>query len=157
MWLKILTFLFVINTGSCATTEVEITAHRGRSVEKSFVHHIQKFEKDCNVKVEVHMRFTDIKKELIYMFSSNTVAYCLMEPIGIVHIDKDWWMRNANENRREELIYHELGHCTLGRILHNNKKDKEGRDISIMSENLFSNHNQYRNNKKKYIKELCGK
>jgi hypothetical protein len=47
----------------------------------------------------------------------NFQGVCFEYPDGTkeVIIKKSWWDANNNHNYRESLIFHELGHCVLGR------------------------------------------
>lgn len=49
-----------------------------------------------------------------------------------INIDPIFW-KSADTNQREELIFHELGHCVLGRE-HNNSLFSSGCPKSIMNE-----------------------
>lgn len=71
----------------------------------------------------------------------------------LITINRRYW-QTATPDRREALIYHELGHCLLGR--HHTKKLKNGRPISLMYPNDLSNKDQiyYLQHKKQYIDEL---
>lgn len=68
-----------------------------------------------------------------------------------VTIDKTFWDK-SNEDMRYELIYHELGHCILGRE-HNNAVLVNHRPASIMNSHLF-NPNIIKQNHDYYIREL---
>lgn len=75
--------------------------------------------------------------------NSNTGGICYQN--GRIVIDRDNW-NNKGEEYKEWLIYHELGHCILGRE-HKNEKSTSGECLSFMkgqennfdcSDNLYS-------------------
>jgi hypothetical protein len=54
------------------------------------------------------MHFNDLE--------GNVVGTCLPLPFNQeIEIDRDWWERNPSKFVREQLIFHELGHCILMR------------------------------------------
>lgn len=144
-------YLFFILV-SCATIKRDTTSYRGYSVEKEFIPYVKSFEKDCNLKVKIHIRFSDTGADALFL-ASNIIGYCWPIYPKFIHIDPEWWDRNLLSGRREELIYHELGHCVLNRM-HDNKIES-GIEKSLMSTNMFTNPYQYIVFKDKYIKELC--
>lgn len=156
MWIKKIIFLLVLfYSTACGGVEVDTTSYRGGSVERAFVPYLKSFERDCGKKVDIHIRFSYIDTKNIFT-GHNIIGYCWPIYPKFVTIDLKWWANHPSKTMREELIYHELGHCILYRM-HNDKKDKYGNKASIMhSAGLMSSY-QYKNNKKKYIKELCGK
>lgn len=66
-------------------------------------------------------------------------------------IRKDTWDK-MNEDEREELLYHELGHCVLHRN-HNKEVTPEGLPTSIMNPYIIRGE-IYRENQKYYLTEL---
>ncbi len=74
-----------------------------------------------------------------------------------VIIKKEWW-DSADENYRESLLFHELGHCRLNRehdntLIPSNDGDKK---LSMMSA-VIVNSNEYSQNKEAYLTELFTK
>ena len=69
----------------------------------------------------------------------------------LVIIDKKFYTKSSMPER-EELVFHELGHCLLGRI-HCNVKDKGGISVSIMEPILMS-VNKFSKNRKEMLDEL---
>lgn len=71
-----------------------------------------------------------------------------------IFIKKDWWDVQGDEFR-ESLIFHELGHCSLGRE-HKDEKFAVGsgeHKISMMNSTILS-PSQYIPNRDAYLKEL---
>ncbi len=54
-----------------------------------------------------------------------------------VLVNLDWW-NGQSSRRRELLIFHELGHCALGREHQDNKVEKSNFSSSIMNSVLMS-------------------
>lgn len=140
---------------ACGGIEIDTTEYRGASVEKAFVPHIEAFERACGKKVDIHVRFSYITMKSIFN-GEKIIGYCWPVYPKFINIDLNWWATHTDKMIREELIFHELGHCMLYR-LHNDKLDKHGNKESIMHSSGLVGPSQYENNKKKYIKELCGK
>lgn len=69
---------------------------------------------------------------------------------GDIVIDTLFWAY-ATVATKEQLIFHELGHCVLGR--EHNAKIVNGREQSIMNPNLLLD-STYLPNRDEYIKEL---
>lgn len=69
-------------------------------------------------------------------------------------IQKNWW-DNVDQSYRESLLFHELGHCRLGRehdntLVPSNDGDKK---LSMMSA-VIVNSNEYSANRDAYLTEL---
>lgn len=70
-----------------------------------------------------------------------------------VRIDRDYWTR-ASLTEKEMLVFHELGHCVLGRA-HDDGSDNRGFCVSIMNSGIGECVNRYnRNNRELYLDEL---
>lgn len=89
--------------------------------------------------------------------TAPTVGHCQWWTNGdaIIRIDPaDWQTFNANQ--REVLMLHELGHCSILRLGHNNNRLDNGMPESIMRSYIF-NLNEARffgDNKRYYYDEL---
>jgi len=60
---------------------------------------------------DVYIGFKKYKKE-----EKDTAGSCIITPFfRQVDINIDWWKKNTYKLSREELIFHELGHCVLYR------------------------------------------
>ena len=86
----------------------------------------------------------------------TTLGYCQKggkSPLIVINLNfwnKPWF----SEADKEQLIFHELGHCILNRE-HLNDTDSGGNPLSIMNYYHFSNL-QYENDYSSYIQELFG-
>jgi hypothetical protein len=86
------------------------------------------------------VRFEDMEK--------NTIAACVLLAPGspYIKINKDNWI-NLSDLEREQTIFHELGHCMLGR------GHEEDKSESIMYPYAISEE-EYKLNRAKFIEEL---
>jgi hypothetical protein len=128
--LKILILSLSISLfSSCATINVTPNMSEyesGYHSDKEFIKYIERFKKiggSAAQQVRVNMTFgtlgySDPEND------SNTVGLCYRLS-RLVLIDKKWWKDNDSDLKREELIFHELGHCALGRG-HTGFKPSEG-------------------------------
>ena len=150
--MKILLVSLLLPAISCSGVEINTVAHNGFSVEKEFIPYVEAFEKECDIKINLHLRFAEPKSDLV--ISDKRIGYCW--PIGekFIHINIEWWVKMPLESRREELIFHELGHCMFYR-LHDDSLDSNGIEKSVMSAEMFKDRYQFKYNREKYIKELC--
>ena len=75
------------------------------------------------------------KKHIIYMFADhqdNIIGVCYpYTAIPMITIDRKYWWA-ANERQRTALIFHELGHCVLGRA-HVDSVERDGCATSLMN------------------------
>lgn len=93
-------------------------------------------------------------------FSKGSVViaqchYALGDKAAIIMVDRDWWNWAAPETR-EQVIFHELGHCVLDRRGHIDDSVHYAGEIiprSIMTTMLFSDY-YYLKFRKYYIDEL---
>lgn len=77
-------------------------------------------------------------------YDNEDVARCYqVGPFKLIHLSRDYW-GNTNEVAHEALVYHELGHCVLGK-----KHEGQGLMRAWVLEN-----SDYTNNRAKYLREL---
>lgn len=102
------------------------------SVDVGLWPYFQRFEEEAlkrNIKVDLHEAnitgyITDISNYKIRGQCSNS------DNSRQVTIDKPFWNK-ASELEKEFLVFHELGHCYLGRV-HDESKDTRGICLSMM-------------------------
>ena len=84
----------------------------------------------------------------------NVVGQCshTEEAPNAVIVDPILW-QNASESKREQVIFHELGHCYLQRS-HDDTKDANGVCLSIMHSNANICSINYALNRELYLDEL---
>lgn len=101
-----------------------------------FSPYLKSFEKEINRRVSVTIKFGELKGELN--------AACFHDQNEVVVNSKRWGL--FNEVEREEIIFHELGHCFLGR---------EHTETGIMRERPLE-ASFYLKNRSALIAELVG-
>jgi hypothetical protein len=78
-----------------------------------FFYIIDKFEKDFNVEVNIPINFSHL--------NDDTLGFCnLGLKSNSILISYGYW-GSLSENQKEELIYHELGHCVF-KLDHDNRR-----------------------------------
>jgi hypothetical protein len=83
-------------------------------VDSAFQSHLEKFKVEA-AQSGVSLNITDLNiifVDQISEGSSGVVSGKCLD--GTIEIVRDYW-NAASESRREALLYHELGHCVLGR------------------------------------------
>lgn len=111
-----------------------------------FKPYVDRFSAYYSVTVDVNMIFSPL--------SNNITGVCLYDNKEI-QIDPRFW-ENENEGGKEQLIFHELGHCVL-RLPHDaSLMDDHGMLIpaSIMYPHNFGHYNFYQNHRDYYFQEL---
>ncbi len=63
------------------------------------------------------------------------MGYCIKGTKTIMLFKIDQW-HNLQESEKEALLAHELGHCALGVISHNNKLDENEDPLSVMNHRI---------------------
>lgn len=118
----ILMLIALISSVSCATVRMDSKDYP--YAKEEFIEYLDNFVKDSKGVISkdnlysVTVDFDDLE---------GTVAgVCYPNPFDTeIYIDKDWWYRHTDKSEREELVYHELGHCVLLR-LHSRPIEKKG-------------------------------
>jgi hypothetical protein len=83
------------------------------------------------------------------------VAYCTISTDGrSITVDRTFWNKSS-ENQREELIYHELGHCALNRDHDSSMQQNSFCPYTIMYPYSFGDSECYANEKPYYFHELA--
>jgi len=101
--MKILLALLILTTACAKKLYQEPNAE--------FVPYLQMFSEDYRVNANgFNVQFADLKDSKIGTCYRNT-----RDGGYKIEIDREWWERNANEQVRATLMYHELGHCLLNR------------------------------------------
>jgi hypothetical protein len=106
------------------------------------------FEKEINKEVKIDIEYNKLDYPVVGVCISYTNGH------KEVQIDPDSWF-NFDENYKEELIFHELGHCILGREHDTSYIDEYRVPKSIMYPYIFGYaYNEY---KSYYMDELKNK
>jgi hypothetical protein len=89
--------------------------------------------------------FEDLKHELAH-------CYYGIQYMKFIRVDRRAWARMTQEER-EATLFHELGHCVLGRIEHADKMYPDGCPVSLMHTS-HTLKNCYFKNRSAYLDEL---
>jgi len=159
-------FLFT-NCSTIVIKPIHPTIHNGSIVEEDFIPYIENFERYYGKSISIRMSFKDLSGTPSSMKEGKVIGICncfYFCPLSqrSVNIDTLSWEYSDRESR-EQLIFHELGHCILNRW-HDNSfiKKKIGLESykmqkSIMNKTAFADKFTYWINKEYYYEELFGK
>lgn len=79
-------------------------AARNYDIDPAFLEYANRWEAIYGVEVETDIRFADLK--------DNTVGLCSGGSKKVITIDAEYW-NDQTDFGKEELIFHEFGHCLL--------------------------------------------
>jgi hypothetical protein len=137
-------YLILILLVSCSTIKkYEIIKYHGKEVEKETLPFIISFEEKCKVYTNTSVYFSKM--------SAKNIAGTCNFLTNVVEIDRSYWV-NLTYFEKENLIFHEYGHCALFKS-HNNSMST-GKPISIMNSSLIDLMT-YLERRSEYLKELC--
>jgi hypothetical protein len=143
--LKII-ILLALATSSCG----KVRHSNLRALE--FVTYLQKFESEA-IKRNKHLEINELVIEIVKDLPDSAIGLCEVggnEPAKI-SLKRSYW-DTASDLDKEQLIFHELGHCVLLRY-HDNKSLSNKNPASIMSSYHFSGQ-IYNGNRTYYLDEL---
>lgn len=116
-------------------------------IDPEFQSYVNTFEKDMSTKVQINMTF--------YSQSDSVVAICYSydkkPELNYVEVDPIQWSY-LDENGKEEVIFHELGHCLMGKDHDSMFLEEYNVPKSIMYPYVFSI--AYGVHKPYYVEEL---
>lgn len=124
--------------------------------DPEFSSYIVEFEKLSHYDTrKIRFEFSDESDESV----KNELGSCQKEllggkPVGVIKIRRGRW-KEASQDSREQLIFHEIGHCLLNRS-HSDSLVRRGRYVmpkSIMSASRISDE-VYKANRDYYVSEL---
>lgn len=124
--------------------------HKPVVVNPEFNPYLNKFKKMYGLAFHIRVVFAKLE--------APTLGLCWFWGDGHreVEIDEESWP-NLTENEKEQLIFHELGHCILNREHIEDRGDVgfcDNAPISIMYPNIFGRSACYGDNKDYYFDEL---
>ena len=126
-----------------------------RFVEADLVPYFESFvEEGAKRGIEVDFEALHVEGFIQSTNEENVVGQCshTEEAPNAVIIDPVLW-RIASESKKEQVIFHELGHCYLKRS-HDDSKDASGVCISIMHSGSNICSLNYAQNRDYYLDEL---
>ena len=101
-----------------------------RYKDSAFLQYVEKFENLYNISASNIAIFFDVMEE-------TTGGICSGR--GVIKINKELWFDITSDAKKEALIFHELGHCLLGRD-HVDDLFDDGCPISLMHPILISEY-----------------
>lgn len=153
----LITVIFLFLIVSCTTTNqnlVVIEQYHYNYIDSAFHPIVEMFIYEAKSRgrlvdlTNLSMTFGNIRSKK----TDKTVGYCARDPLGgmTIKIHIPTW-KVMDEYQKEELIFHELAHCLIGRD-HCKKKNKHG-PISMMFPKLLDS-GYYRENREDLLDEL---
>lgn len=126
------------------------------TVDAAFQPYFERFEAEGALRgLDIELAAEQIGAVFSDELAAGQVGLCTQytSGIGIIEIRATTWSA-ADDLEREHLIFHELGHCYLGRS-HDDTKDAAGFCLSIMQSGDGSCRYNYRNaTRAAYLDEL---
>lgn len=146
--MKYLSILIVLIIGGCGK---KLPQPKGY-IDPEFIEIVRHFEATYNVKVYVSLEFAESLEDssvgVCHSFQTNS-------PSNWIEIKKGYW-DNINYYAKEQLIFHELGHCVFGYGHDESYIEKDGYSIpkSIMYPVCFGHNWYYEYYNNYYLQEL---
>lgn len=137
-----------VNLFGCGQEEKAISKKQSY-IEPEFYHLVDLFELEQNVNVDIEIVFAKLERPTVGLchylkYQNGSVQFLKIE------IDHDYW-QSTSEIKKEVLLFHELGHCVLGRK-HTEELLGNYSPKSIMYPWIFEN--AYQNYRSYYVEEL---
>ncbi len=123
-------------------------------VNEEFDYYFQRFE-TAAAERGLELDIEDLTAHISIIQEANVAGVCETAETGerTIRVDNVYW-NNADEWEREFVIFHELGHCVLGRG-HTDTQDTNGDCVSIMQSGLSGCRMPYNaQNREEYLDEL---
>lgn len=86
--------------------------------------------------------------------NASYAAYCETGEVPTITV-REWWKDIEPTLAKERILFHEFGHCVLGRMVHINEYDERGLAKSIMA-SAFRESDYTEETRAAYLKELFG-
>lgn len=142
-----LLILFLI---ACSTTAEQAPRYSYKYVDKRAIKYVKRFEKFAGFKIPF-VRIAFVQSFGIKHEKKKTIGLCTKIDMQIYLPGYKW--DDMTDLEKEELVFHEIGHCVLGRG-HNEHKIKDSKcPYSIMWPKQIGDK-CYKRYRKHYIKEL---
>lgn len=127
---KLILLLFLVSCGDIKDMIYKKTpAPAPKSSNAELLTYVEKFERLYGINVTVPVNFKDIehgRAGVCYLWSSGYAE---------IEIDPDFW-QTFTEEQREQLVFHELGHCVFKRQHDNTTTDNC--PTSVMRSYMFN-------------------
>ena len=144
----VITLLGVI-LGSCLTINLLDPSMSFKEIPSDVEPYVDRFIADYTAFAKANLthytRLGDAKESLIIRIlkidKANIVGLCTTMPGGfkMITLDSNYWYNILDEDQKEYVVYHELGHCLLGQ---DHREDEvQGSDgnvkLSMMSSSMI--------------------
>ena len=149
--LTLFVLILTISVPSCSKEEEQST-----NFDSSLQEYFKQFEHEASLRnIDVDLEASEISGTISDIEEHNVAGQCFFHSQSSNHIviDQEFW-NSASHLLREMVVFHELGHCYLGRG-HKETQSNEGICLSIMRSGLngcFDNYNTA--TRDQYIDEL---
>jgi hypothetical protein len=148
-----LILFFLLFLLSCGKPVLQDT-RRFKTIAAEFAQYVEFYElqKGSRISRSVGMGFKKLPKSSKW---NKQVGLCVEYETGKkeIYIDPDFWYNEASEEQRMSLIFHEFGHCDLGRK-HETSLLENGEPRSIMFPKVIT---WSENEQETYFAELFGR
>lgn len=141
--LMILVFL------SCSEEKQEQT------IDAELQKYFQSFQQEARSRgVDLNLEDEQIDGYISNISGQGVIGNCTRYASGKkeLTIDTDHW-NTSTDSEKELVVFHELGHCILGRV-HTEEKDRQGKCVSIMTAGKGACKLNYATNRTAYLNEL---
>jgi len=159
MFRSMLFFIVVFSISSCQqdffNTQEEVPTHPLKGViAEELIPYFDTFQKEASDHgLEIDYLRSDVTADFEVIDRGSVAGICTTNGHDLRHItiDQSFWNR-ASHLSREMIIYHELGHCVLGRG-HREDKFENGICRSIMRSGLEDCRDAYSEQNRAYFVE----
>lgn len=154
--IRTISFALLITLVACSKEQPLTLQKEYPGVEPALWSYFEKFEIEAADRgVNIDLAAVGITGSIERIHAHGTVGLCnhrLDQPNHVI-IDMNFW-QSASESSKELIIFHELGHCYLGRG-HKDQKNEDGTCASIMRSGQGGCVDFYTNsNRDNYLDEL---
>lgn len=121
-------------------------------IPEALIPHFETFQTEAAIRgYEINFLKSAISAEMVEINQGNVAGMCSTNNRGLRHIiiDQNFWLR-AGHYSREMIVFHELGHCILGRG-HKEDAFENGVCKSIMRSGNGTCFDVYRLNTRDYF------
>lgn len=99
---------------------------------------------------EIEMVFTEETLQAPDAKTGSILAICEHKEVERIKVNRAKWEK-LDEDRKEALVAHEIGHCGLHRS--HDDSEEDGQPVSLMHSKLIGSE-QYKKHRDEYMKEL---
>ncbi|NRB51143.1 MAG: hypothetical protein HRU41_25960 [Saprospiraceae bacterium] len=108
-------------------------------VDEALQPYFERFDQEARARgLDFSVEMEELEADIIGIERDGVLGQCHYseQAPNIVEVDDEFWAR-ASDLEKEYVVFHELGHCVLGRN-HNDDRNADGTCSSIMQSGLTS-------------------